>query len=196
MKKILFPSRLLRLMLLMLLPWLVGGVAACAFLPRLPWQGAPSHPLADQQPALRRAFWSELDTPVLQSAPRYTLRFTVDVSRQLITGTASITVTNRTESPWSDVALRLYPNLAHYGGGNSLASHYPSRLSNLERLLSSTSLRCCFPKRQPPWISATVFVIRATHGMAIGSSGNTRASLTSLWRILFWHFPNPMDPGS
>ncbi len=120
MKESLFPSRPLRLMLLILLPWLVGGVAACAFLPQLPWQDAPSHPLADQHPALRRAFWDELDTPVLQSAPRYTLRFTVDVSRQLITGTASITVTNRTESPWSDVALRLYPNLAHYGGSNSL----------------------------------------------------------------------------
>ncbi len=120
MKSRLSPTHLSRILVLFLLPWIMGGITACALLPRFPWQDAPAHPLAAQRRALRRAFWGELDTPFLQQAPHYTLRFTVDTEQRIITGTAAITVTNRTEFPWSDIALRLYPNLAHYGGGNSV----------------------------------------------------------------------------
>ncbi len=111
-------SRYARLLLPLLLTLLLGGLMACA-LP-MPWRRGVSHPLADQRPALRHAFVSDLDTPALTRAPRYTLKATVDVTRRLITGTAEITVTNRTESPWSNLALRLYPNLLHYGGGQSI----------------------------------------------------------------------------
>lgn len=80
----------------------------------------PPHPLTDQRPAMRHAFISDLDSPALKDAPRYTLRETLDVMNRLITGTAEITVTNRTQSPWANVALRLYPNLSHYGGTGSV----------------------------------------------------------------------------
>ncbi len=106
-------------LVLLLVPLLLGGLAACATSLPLPWRHQPPHPLAAQRPALRHAFVSELDHPALQDAPRYTLRETVDVTARLITGTADITLTNRTGTPWSNIALRLYPNLLHYGGGNS-----------------------------------------------------------------------------
>ena len=111
--------QLARFLAFLLVPFLVGGLVACAPPWRLVWRKAPPHPLADQRPALRPAFVTDLDDPALQDAPRYQLQLDVDLTQRVITGTAQITVTNRTENSWSNVALRLYPNLTHYGGGDS-----------------------------------------------------------------------------
>ena len=112
--------RFTKLLLLVLMPFLMGGLVACTLSWRPFWHKAPPHPLADQRPALRTAFFTELDEPVLLSAPRYVLSETLNLEERLMTGTLHVTVTNRTDSAWSNIAVRLYPNLVHYGGGNSV----------------------------------------------------------------------------
>ena len=91
-------------------------LVGCAF----PWSkdrtAAPPFPHAAHRIARREEFQSDLNHPALVGAPEYTLRLDVDPAARVITGTAHITVTNRTADPWSTIALRTFPNLAHYAG--------------------------------------------------------------------------------
>ncbi len=82
------------------------------------WPGAPRAQdlLAPQRVAIRPPYIDILNLPQLRTAPRYALREEIDIGHRVITGTAYITVTNRIPRAWHTVALRLFPNLRHYGG--------------------------------------------------------------------------------
>ena len=104
--------------MILTLPLLLLGTLACT----LPFRSAEPAPFPEHRRAFRPAYVTDLELPQLQQAPRYAIREVVDVSQRTITGTQVITVTNTTSTTWASIGLRLYPNLAHYGGGMEILS--------------------------------------------------------------------------
>lgn len=93
-------------------------VGACS----LAWSPRRPDLLAPYRAAMLPMYVSDLDLPQVRSAPRYALNERLDPARKLLQGTALITVTNRSRSPWLTVVLRLFPNLEHYGGAMTVDS--------------------------------------------------------------------------
>ncbi len=107
-------------LLLLVLPALLGVAMACTM--TLPRTRHARDPLAPQRVAIRPAYWDILSLPQVRTAPRYELTEEIDLGQRLITGTVHITVTNRIPRAWHTVALRLFPNLRHYGGDMRIRS--------------------------------------------------------------------------
>ncbi len=107
-------TRIYHIALVGIIALILGTLLACT----VKWPRAPHarDPLAPQRVAIRPPYQNILDLPQLRTAPIYELREEVDIAHRLITGTAHITVTNRIPRAWHTVALRLFPNLRHYGG--------------------------------------------------------------------------------
>ncbi len=77
-------------------------------------------PLDPYRVAVKGEFQRDIDA--MQSAPRYAIDITVDPSYEVLTGTARIHVTNRSNDPWRHLVFRLYPVLSHYGGDMTVLS--------------------------------------------------------------------------
>ena len=75
--------------------------------------------LADYKRALRSPFANDLAQHV--NAPRYDIELILDTATRQITGKQTVSYTNQTAQPLSDLVLRLYPNTGYMGGAMSVA---------------------------------------------------------------------------
>ena len=88
-----------------------------------PWPTpTPTPAYAPHRVAMHPEQRDDLMLPQLAYAPQYNLDVQIDTGQRVLTGTATITVTNRTNTAWTTLALRLYPNLPHYAGAMRLRS--------------------------------------------------------------------------
>jgi len=74
----------------------------------------PEDPYARYRPAMKAEFQPYLDE--METAPQYALTVELDPEESLLTGNATIQVTNYSSEPWNELVFRLYPMLDHYKG--------------------------------------------------------------------------------
>ncbi len=77
-------------------------------------------PYAPYRPAVKSAFQRDFDG--LDAAPRYTIDVALHPSGEVLSGTASVVITNPGPDPWRYLVFRLYPMLAQYGGTMTITS--------------------------------------------------------------------------